>query len=794
MRLYEGTVAEFSADVIQNVLADKLAEKYRSYYNRSVGESEFRSWQQSLNFLKNSLEVSTLSNNKIVVEYELPYSSRRIDVLLFGRDLEDRDSIVLIELKQWSNENVSDSSADGNINVDYGRFVKEVAHPSLQVEGYHFDLKDFLKIFEEKNSPELSSCSYCHNYARLQEPRVLFAPKFNSALERFPVFAKEDVAALGNYLRERLAKDSGFDVFGRFATSTIRPSKKLLEHTGDMINKQQIFTLIDDQIAAYNAILHRAKSLAKSKNNSVVIVKGGPGTGKSVIALEVMGELLRQKKSVVHATGSSAFTNTLRKLVGIRARALFKFFNSFMDAEENGFDVLIADEAHRIRETSNNMYTPRSKRTGAPQVDELLRAARLCIFFIDEKQIVRPNEVGSIDLIKKAAGKRGIKTSEISEFELHTQFRCSGSDAYLQWLDNLLGVRETESPRFDERMGFQIFDSPAQMMDAVRARNAEKKNSARIAAGFCWPWSAPKRDGSLVNDVKIGDFEMPWEKKDAFWKWATDDSGMEQVGTVYTAQGFEFDYIAVIFGNDLVYDQELKTWKAVPEKSNDTQVKRSNPKLTEHLTSVYRVLMSRAHKGVYVYFMDPGTRKFFEDQLGKRPVMTDRVDLPESVHKPGFSILPDIPLPDRFRTYLPVYSLAAAAGGFSEAQEVKPLGWAPAPIGRGLSKDMFIAQVNGRSMEPAIPNGSYCVFRLERGGSRDGKTVLVQYRGLEDPETGGKYTVKRYFSEKENSPDGTWKHKRITLVAANHDFKDIVLEDVDATAFKVVAEFVACLK
>jgi DUF2075 family protein len=209
----------------------------------------------------------------------------------------------------------------------------------------------------------------------------------------------------------------------------------------------------------------------------------------------------------------------------------------------------------------------------------------------------------------------GIEEEEVAEFVLKTQFRCSGSDAYLQWLDKVLRISDSEEFVFDARMEFRIFSNPAQMMDEIRNRNLEKKNSARIVAGFCWPWSPPNSDGTLVNDVRIGDFSMPWEKKDTFWKWATDDSGMEQVGTVYTAQGFEFDYIGVIFGNDLVYDPETERWRAVPEHSHDSQVKRKNPDLARHLQNVYRVLMSRAHKGVYVCFMDAESEKHFRNAL-----------------------------------------------------------------------------------------------------------------------------------------------------------------------------------
>jgi DUF2075 family protein len=185
----------------------------------------------------------------------------------------------------------------------------------------------------------------------------------------------------------------------------------------------------------------------------------------------------------------------------------------------------------------------------------------------------------------------------------------------LQWLDHVLEIRDTEITEFDTKMEFRIFDNPSDVMSEVRNRNREKQNSARIAAGFCWPWSKPNLDGSLVNDVKIGGFEMPWEKKDQFWRWATDDSGMEQVGTVYTAQGFEFDYIAVIFGNDLVFDSARNKWQAVPDNSHDAQIKRNNPNLTNHLKNVYRVLLSRAHRGVYVYFMDKDTEKYFRSHL-----------------------------------------------------------------------------------------------------------------------------------------------------------------------------------
>lgn len=613
MRLYEGTIERFREDVIENKIADVISKRFEEYYGTKPNTSEVNSWNISLRFMKDALDYSDLRDNHLTIEYELAYSSRRIDVLLFGKSISDQDNIVLIELKQWSNQNVFDCKTDGNVIVDYGRFRKEVVHPSLQVEGYHLYLKDFMTIFEEEPNISLSSCVYCHNYSR-KEGAALYSQKFQKYIEKYPVFSKGDIKILGDYLKEKLSNGSGFEVFNRFINSPLKPSKKLLEHTNEMINKQQIFNLIDDQITAYNAIMHMAKRLADAKKKSVIIVKGGPGTGKSVIALEVMAGLLRKGKMVFHATGSSAFTNTLRKILGKRLRNLFKFFFNFTKHGDNKIDILICDEAHRIRKDSSDWGVPYNLKSKNPQVDDLVRPAKLSIFFLDEYQVVRPYELGTVELIKNSASKFN---ADVYEFELKTQFRCSGSDSFLLWIENILDVKKSEKQFLtkEDRMEFKIVSSPHELKKIIDEKNREKKNCARLVAGFCWPWSKPRPDGTLVDDVVIGDFKMPWERKNQFWKWATEDEGMEQVGTVYTAQGFEFDYIGVIFGNDLAYDPNKKEWISKPENSHDLMVKRNNKKLTKHLKNVYRVLLSRAHKGVYVYFMDKNTEIFFKSKI-----------------------------------------------------------------------------------------------------------------------------------------------------------------------------------
>ncbi len=622
MRLYEGTTQQFVEDTIQNQIADKLRNSYEDYYGRRVGTGEFSSWTNSLQFVKNLIERNSLLDNMIVLEYELPYANERIDCILFGSGTDAKENVVVIELKQWSN--VQDCDIEGNIITVLGGSPRMTAHPSFQVRGYHCYLKGFVQVFDESPDIELSSCAYCHNYSRKAND-TLFLPKFHDIIEEFPVFTKDDFHSIGNYLRTRLSKGKGLEIFNRFRTSEIRPSKKLIEYTSSMIENQKVFTLIDEQITANNTIIDRAKKCSKLKEKSVIIVEGGPGTGKSVIALNALAELLSKRQKVYHATGSAAFTQTLRKIVGYEASGFFKYFNSFTSHKENEIDVLICDEAHRIRKTSTSRFTPSHLRVDTPQTEELIKAAKVSIFFIDEYQIVRPDEVGSVDLIESTAKKFG---AEVYKFELKTQFRCSGSDGYLNWVDNILDIRENANMILtkNEKIEFRIFTSPQELYEEVRKKNREKPNSARLVAGFCWSWSDPNPDGTLKEDVVIGNFRMPWEGKNGKKLakgippaplWAYEPEGINQIGSIYTIQGFEFEYVGVIFGKDITYDPVKKEWIGTPANSADPSVKRAKSNFVDYVKQVYRTLLTRGMKGCYVYFMDENTRKFFESRIEK---------------------------------------------------------------------------------------------------------------------------------------------------------------------------------
>lgn len=415
-------------------------------------------------------------------------------------------------------------------------------------------------------------------------------------------------------------------VLDQVLKSRYAPSKKLLQHTANVVQDQQSFVLLDSQQVVFAKVLAEVREAARAtkRKKTVVLVRGGPGTGKSVIALHLLGRLSGEGMNVMHLTGSKAFTENMRKLVGSRSAAQFGYFNLNKkgDLPPNQFDALVLDEAHRIRESSKDRFTRSEDWSGLAQVDELVSAARVSVFFIDDRQVVRPGEVGSSELIRDAAAR---VEANFFEFELDAQFRCSGSDAFINWIDQTLGIRETANVlwRSDDSYDFRIMNSVEELELTIRDR--AKQEDARLVAGFCWPWSDPNADGTLVPDVQVGSWSMPWNAKPDAGRlargipksnfWNSDPGGIDQVGCVYTAQGFEFEYVGVIFGLDLRYDWEANAWVGDKSKSHDSVVKRSKEQFLDLVKNTYRVLFTRGIKGCYVYFMDEGTRRFFQSRI-----------------------------------------------------------------------------------------------------------------------------------------------------------------------------------
>jgi len=406
----------------------------------------------------------------------------------------------------------------------------------------------------------------------------------------------------------------------------VAPSTQLLQVAADEVRHREQFVLIGEQSLAVDLVMHEVRAAHEADHKRAVVVTGGPGSGKSVIALSLLGELARQGRTVLHATGSRSFTQTLRRVAGRgnrRVQGLFKYFHNFADAGKNDLDVLILDEAHRIRETSTSRFTPANLRTGRPQVNELIAAARVPVFLLDENQIVRPGELGSVAQIKAACADLGIDTHVV---ELGSQFRCGGSEEYVQWVHRLLGLAAGEPTAWegDPQFAVTVADSPEQMETFLRGRLAERYG-ARIAAGFCWPWSDPRPDGTLVPDVQIGSWARPWNVKGdrrvgtapPAALWSTEEGGFDQVGCVYTAQGFEYDWSGVILGPDLVWrDGRMVSVRSASKDPGFKTRKVTDADFDRLVRNVYKVLLTRGMVGTVLYSTDAETQAALKRLVG----------------------------------------------------------------------------------------------------------------------------------------------------------------------------------
>ncbi len=613
MTLYRESVAGFSA--VEHHFADLLAEQMAVRTGRGPSAGERRSWERSIPALRADLLAAGLDDVEMLVEFQLPLTSKRADVVLVGEHPETGGpSYLVVELKQWSHaERFEDD--DALIRIEqYGR--RPVTHPALQVRDYCDYLIGFTAVLADDPS-SLAGVAYLHNAtdAGVDDLYLLPGDQYGS------VFTGQRRGEFQQFLRTRLAPGrSGAAHADHLLASRIAPSRQLLAVAAEEVQRREMFVLLDEQRDAYNFVLHAVERARQSNTKTAVIVSGGPGSGKSVIALSLLGELSRQGRSVLHATGSRSFTQTLRKVAGRRAprvQKMFQYFNSFIATSPNDLDALILDEAHRIRETSVSRWTRAEHRTGRPQVEELLAAARVPVFLLDEFQVVRPGEQGSVEDIEKHAANQGVAVVKI---DLDAQFRCGGSEEYLLWVKRLLGLEPggplewTADPKFD----VEVVDSPHEM-EAYLATKLEGGYSARMAAGYCWPWSDPRPDGTLVSDVEIGDWGRPWNLKGdrstggapAAALWATDPAGFGQVGCVYTAQGFEYDYAGVILGPDLVWRDTR--WASVrganrdPDFTNLTKV--SDADFDRLVRNVYKVLLTRGMRGVAIYSTDRRTQE-----------------------------------------------------------------------------------------------------------------------------------------------------------------------------------------
>lgn len=613
-------------ECLAGTLEARLDERYWFELGRNPAESERRSWRNSLKVLADDLVEAGLGAVEVFVEYQLPLSSKRADAVLAGEHPVTREpSYVVVELKQWSAAQLVPDAADLCIVPGMGN--RAMLHPVEQVRRYCDYLVDFTRALDG-HEERVAGVAYLHNATRHSVDGLYDMP----AGPQGRMFTGDERGGFRDFLRARLATVEGVHAADLLRASKISPSRQLMAVAAAEIRDREQFILLDEQQVAYSLVVRAVERARASDDKEVIVVTGGPGSGKSVIALSLLGELSRQGYGAVHATGSQSFTTTLRKTAGRgsgRIQKLFQYFNNFTKADRNGIDVLICDEAHRMRITSNNRFTPAARRSDRRQVEELLDAARVPVFLLDEHQVVRPGEMGTVREIDEVARAKNLTVRHI---DLDAQFRSGGSRTYERWVLRLLGLESGGPAAWEDEERFEVMvaQSPAELEDVLRARQDENYG-ARMTAGFCWPWTDPTADGELVDDVVIDGWSRPWNLKGdrsvagapPSALWATEDAGFGQVGCIYTAQGFEYDWNGVIFGKDLLWRDGA--WVADRSVSHDKVVARASPDEFEALIkNTYKVLLTRGMVGTVLFSQDPETQSLLRQLVGGRD---DRVSV-----------------------------------------------------------------------------------------------------------------------------------------------------------------------
>ncbi|MFF0388788.1 DNA/RNA helicase domain-containing protein [Kitasatospora sp. NPDC004615] len=610
--LFRDSAATVAAECLSGGLFLRLTDQFVRTHGHRPSLSEYQSWERSIPMLVGVLNDAGLGQVEVLLEYGLPLNSKRADAVLAGVHPETGlPSYVVVELKQWRGAEPDDE--DPSL-CWVGGYTRPVLHPVDQVRGYCEYLVSFNSVLAEHPN-RLHGVAYLHNATEPGAGGLREADQ-----DRFGMlFTLAQRGEFMDFLRARFGPASGAAAADELLAGKIGPSKQLMAVAATEVREREQFVLLDEQKVAYRTVLNAIRRARQADHKEVVVVTGGPGTGKSVIALSLLGECYRQGITALHATGSNSFTTTMRKVAGTRKREvrdLFKYFNSFMTAERNGLDVLLCDEAHRMRQTSANRYTPAANRSGKAQIEELIDAARVPVFLLDEHQVVRPGEMGTVAEIQAAAAAKGLDCRVVP---LDSQFRCGGSDAYLRWVVRLLGL-EPGGPEVwepDGRMQLVHASTPQEMEAILEAQRAQG-HSARMSAGYCWKWTKKVPVGqALPADVVIGDWERPWnvfgERSVAGAPpaalWATDPAGFGQVGCVYTAQGFEYDWSGVVLGPDLIWRGDR--WVTDRTASKDPVFKSTTPDadVDRLIRNTYKVLLTRGMIGTVVYSTDAETRE-----------------------------------------------------------------------------------------------------------------------------------------------------------------------------------------
>lgn len=607
MIVYQGLIKDFHQDVINGIIADRIEDGFKKHGYYHNNPAEHRSFVNSLPQLDGVFDSSFGVNQDLTVaiEFQIPLTAKRIDFIICGKDENDNKNAVIIELKQW--EDIKLTNKKDLVITYVAKAYREEPHPSYQAYSYAKTIENFNETVQ-KNNISLYPCAFLHNFKESNREKIE-NDRYKEIIEEAPIFLQRDRKKLADFIKKYVSKPDGGKVLYDIERGKIKPSISLQDELYKMMKGNDSFNLLDEQKVAYETILEIIRENINDNLKHTLIVQGGPGTGKSVIAIKLLSALIKEGLNTIYTSKNQAPREVyFKKLANNDYRKsylhnLFKGSGTFVNSNENDFDCILADEAHRLMRFSG-LYG----NMGENQIKEIIHASKVSVFFIDEDQRVTSKDIGSIEEIEYWAEKLHSKIHIGENLKLTSQFRCNGSDVYLAFLDNLLQIRPTANRTFEiDDYDIKVFDNPKVMMDELRVKN-KVNNKSRMLAGYCYNWTSKKE--ASAYDIIIGDDFKAQRNFSNTSTWAIDENSFDQVGCIHTCQGLEFDYVGVIIGKDLIYrngkvlanpsaraksDQSLKGFKNDSNHQTDCEI---------IIKNTYRTLLTRGQKGCYIFCED----------------------------------------------------------------------------------------------------------------------------------------------------------------------------------------------
>ena len=622
MIVYEDSKRGFVEDVKSNCIADRIADKIREHGINAGQEREYVSWQNSLQFMRNIVDDNEIDDDvKIAIEYSIPLTSKRVDFIISGADSDDHDNVVIVELKQWQKAEVVDDDMHYCVKTFVGGNDRIVCHPSYQAYSYSCFIRNYSQTVLDKGI-NLVPCAYLHNY----DPK--FKPNLSNSIYRewvgeAPFFVRDEAEVFSAFIKKYVTrKSSDGDLLYKIDHGRLKPTKALQDSLASLVKGNKEFMLLDEQAVCYDMCLKTMAKCREDGRKRTIIIQGGPGTGKSVLAVNLLMEYISKSLNASYVTKNSAprkaflslLTNSdAKKLVNIKQ--LFRSPFGLSNVPCNTYDCLIVDEAHRL---VKKMY---GDWNGENQVKECISASLLSIFLLDEDQAVTNKDIGSVDEIRKWCVALGSILKMPEEANLVSQFRCKGSDAYIQFVDDVL-QRTGESVSVDLselNFDFRVFDNASDLREALRKKNSVN-NKSRMVASYCYDWNV--KHGRGEYDILLpGGFRAKWnlENDDI---WAVNPESFEEVGCIHTAQGLEFDYVGVLIGKDLRYDTNsgnvITDKSRISKDDKSSGIRSSNDAQARRLIlNTYKTLLTRGQKGCYVYCEDQALSEYMKRKAGQ---------------------------------------------------------------------------------------------------------------------------------------------------------------------------------